>query len=71
MIPWLLIAELVSLKEYSLSEMVADRIAKFPSSGEINRTIEDADSALVKVEAYYRDSALTIDKLDGKCRKPW
>ena len=65
MIPWLLMAELVSIKNKPLSELVADRIAKFPSSGEINRTINDADIALENVENFYRDSALSSDKLDG------
>jgi len=65
MIPWLLMAELVSIKNKPLSELVADRIAKFPSSGEINRTINDADIALENVEKFYRDTALRSDKLDG------
>ena len=34
MIPWLLIAELVSIKKQSLSTLVRERIVKFPSSGE-------------------------------------
>lgn len=65
MIPWLLIAELVSVKKQNLSEMVADRISKFPSSGEINRNINNADLVLEKIESHYSESALSIDKLDG------
>jgi phosphomannomutase len=36
MIPWLLVAELLCVEGNSLSSMVEERIAKFPSSGEIN-----------------------------------
>ncbi|MBX2848212.1 MAG: phosphomannomutase CpsG, partial [Acidiferrobacterales bacterium] len=65
MIPWLLIAELVCVKNQKLSEMVADRIAKFPSSGEINRTIQDADEVLALVEAHFNNDARSVMKLDG------
>lgn len=65
MIPWLLIAELVSTKGEKFSAMLADRIAKFPSSGEINRILNDADTALQRVEAFYTDTANSVDKLDG------
>ncbi|EOF8042054.1 phosphomannomutase CpsG, partial [Salmonella enterica subsp. enterica serovar Tennessee] len=36
MIPWLLVAELVCLKGQPLGELVRDRMAAFPASGEIN-----------------------------------
>ena len=36
MIPWLLVTELTSHKGKKLFELVAERIALFPSSGEIN-----------------------------------
>ena len=65
MIPWLLIAELISVKGQSLSEMLKERIAKFPSSGEINRTISNPDEALLKIEEFYRSDAININKLDG------
>ncbi|WDD99465.1 phosphomannomutase/phosphoglucomutase [Thalassomonas actiniarum] len=65
MIPWLLVAELISLTGTSLSAMVSDRIAKFPSSGEINRKVADADLVLAKVDAHYRDSAREKEEVDG------
>jgi phosphomannomutase len=40
MIPWLLVAELLCLKNSSLKALVADRQAAFPASGEINRKLE-------------------------------
>ena len=65
MIPWLLIAELVSIKEQSLSTLVRERIAKFPSSGEINNRIEAADKAIAKVKTHYKADAVAIDTTDG------
>lgn len=65
MIPWLLIAELISVKQQTLSSMVTDRIAKFPSSGEINRQVDDADKVLATVEKLFATKALHVDKLDG------
>lgn len=65
MIPWLLVCELVSRKQQPLSAMLADRIAKFPSPGEINSHVADAAAAIDKVLAHYGASALAIDKTDG------
>ena len=65
MIPWLLIAELLSIKEQTLSSLVKLRISKFPSSGEINHTLVNADQAFKRVEDFYRHDASIIDKLDG------
>ena len=65
MIPWLLIAELVSIKKQSLSTLVRERIAKFPSSGEINNRIEEADKAIERVQAHYKADAVAIDTTDG------
>lgn len=65
MIPWLLIVELLSVKNIKLSEMVEDRIFKFPSSGEINRRLNNPDKSIDVVMETYKDSALVIDELDG------
>ena len=46
MIPWLLIAELVSRSGRSLGDWVKDRFAAFPSSGEMNFKVEDASPAI-------------------------
>ena len=64
MIPWLLIAELVSSSGKSLSKWINDRFEKFPSSGEINFRVEDADAAIRRVCNYYRGCA-AIDEMDG------
>jgi phosphomannomutase len=65
MIPWRLIAELLSRSRRSLGEWVKDRFAAFPSSGEINFTLADAGTAIENVLSAYRAGALSIDETDG------
>jgi phosphomannomutase len=65
MIPWLLIAELVCLRKQPLSSLVKQRIAAYPSSGEINNTIADPKAAIARVFAFYQEQAQVIDKTDG------
>ncbi|WP_163372551.1 phosphomannomutase CpsG [Endozoicomonas acroporae] len=65
MIPWLLVAELISRKGQPLSAMVSERIAMFPSSGEINSQLTDPQAAIESVLAHYQQDALEIDNTDG------
>ena len=65
MIPWLLVAELVSIKNQSLGDLVKDRVSSFPSSGEINFKVKDADSSITSVLENYRTEAKTLDEMDG------
>ena len=65
MIPWLLVVELISKSGKSLTQLVEERMAKFPCSGEINSILEDAPATLVKVEAHYASSGAEIDHTDG------
>ena len=65
MIPWLLVAELVSIKNQSLGDLVKDRVSSFPSSGEINFKVKDADSSITSVLENYRTQAKTLDEMDG------
>jgi phosphomannomutase len=65
MIPWLLIAELVSRSGRSLGDWVKDRFAAFPSSGEMNFKVSDASTAIENVLSDYRADALSIDEMDG------
>ena len=65
MIPWLLVAEMICKTGKPLSALVAERMAAFPASGEINRTVQDAAALIKKVEAIYSDDALLIDYTDG------
>ncbi|MFS1704851.1 phosphomannomutase CpsG [Alteromonas sp. AMM-1] len=65
MIPWLLVAELLCTKQKSLASLVEERIAAFPSSGEINSKLKDADAALQRVLDKYQPLADVIDETDG------
>ena len=65
MIPWLLVAGLVSQKRIPLSQMVADRIRAYPSSGEINFRIKDPTSAITSIVNKYKADAINIDETDG------
>ncbi len=63
-LPWLLIAELVAKSGRSLADLLASRRAAFPSSGEVNFRVKDADAAIAAVRAAYGSGA-EIDELDG------
>lgn len=65
MIPWLLVAGLMSAKQMPLSAMVEDRIAAYPSSGEINFKIHDPKSSIAAIVEKYEPEALGIDYTDG------
>jgi phosphomannomutase len=65
MIPWLLIAELVSEANVSLSALVQQYQNNFPSSGEINRQVENPQAVLQRVRLEYADCATSVDELDG------
>jgi len=65
MIPWLLVAELICRSGRSLSDMLAERMAAFPASGEINRRLPNAPETLAQIEAHYTPRAVAIDHTDG------
>lgn len=65
MIPWLLVAELVCLKGKTLGELVRDRMAAFPASGEINSKLAQPVEAINRVEQHFSREALAVDRTDG------
>jgi phosphomannomutase/phosphoglucomutase len=65
MIPWLLIAELVSTSGLSLAELVEDRMRAFPCSGEINFRVNDAAAAVKRVNDHFASKNPVIDRTDG------
>jgi len=65
MIPWLLIAQLVSESGRSLADWVEDRMAAFPCSGEINFKVADAKAAVERVMAHFAAQAPALDHTDG------
>jgi phosphomannomutase len=65
MIPWLLIAELVSRSGRLLGDLVHDRFVAFPSSGEINFQVNKVSNVFEKVKAAFCEEVVAIDELDG------
>lgn len=69
MIPWLLVLELMSLSNISLSKMIVDRLNKFPCSGEINTKVSDMEAAkdiLKDIEDRYSNMpGAVISYVDG------
>ncbi|WP_193143374.1 phosphomannomutase [Meridianimarinicoccus sp. MJW13] len=65
MIPWLKVAEHMAMTGQSLSSLVAQMRADFPSSGEINFRLDDPDAALAAIEARFGPLATDTDRLDG------
>ena len=68
MIPFLLVARLVSKTGRSLGDLVGEMISRYPCSGEVNTdlpSVEVAAAILEKVEAHYGSMGGKIDKIDG------
>lgn len=65
MIPWLLVCEMMSRRRLPLSQLVGERIAAYPCSGEINFRVADAAHALQRVRAAYAGDGPRIDEIDG------
>ena len=65
MIPWLLVAELLCVKGQTLQQLVGDRMAAYPASGEINSKLADPKTAIARVLAAYQPEALLLDHTDG------
>ncbi len=64
MIPWLLLASLLCRTGKKLSELVAERMAAFPVSGEINSTVKDPDKVIAEIaERYKKGEQSYIDGL--------
>ena len=65
MIPWLLVARIMSERGLPLSALVDERMALFPASGEINRTVDDAAEVLARIERIYSGDAELVEHVDG------
>ena len=65
MIPWLLIWELVCQKEIQLVDLISGRKKRFPSSGEINFAVPNAENSLEIVKRSYLASAKLVEYTDG------
>lgn len=65
MIPWLLVAELMSTSNKTLAELVDERMAAFPCSGEINYRVADTAETIKKVHKYFSAQHPLVDQTDG------
>jgi phosphomannomutase len=64
-IPWLVMAQILSRTGKPLSSLVDARIRQFPSSGEINRKIDDVAGAIAAVRARYTPGSVKVEEVDG------
>jgi len=53
MIPWLLVTELLSRSGKRLSQLVGERIAAYPCSGEINYRVDDVKQTIERILQHY------------------
>ena len=65
MLPWLLTAALLHRTGRPLAELVAERMAAYPCSGEINRRVQDAPALMQLVRDRYAGQAVHEDSIDG------
>jgi phosphomannomutase len=65
MIPWLVVAQILSESGQKLSSLVGERIGLFPVSGELNYRVPDAKAAMAAFEQRYAPHALALDRTDG------
>lgn len=65
MIPWLLVAGLMSANGKSLAQLVDERISAFPCSGEINYRVDDVPATIEKIRKAYLPLDPEIDTTDG------
>ena len=65
MIPWLLLVELISVSGKSLSELVNERMEKYPCSGEINYKVEDSQKVTQAIKSHFEQEPHKLDQTDG------
>ena len=65
MIPWLLVAELISKSGTPLSKLVGERMMAYPCSGEINYKVKDTQASIQVVKDKFSSLKPLIDDTDG------
>ncbi len=65
MIPWLLVAALMSSTNKMLAHLVDERISKYPCSGEINYKVENAQEIIQRIKEFYSVLDPSLDETDG------
>ena len=65
MIPWLLVTEIMSKTNQSLSELVLKRMQQYPISGEINIKVHQPEQLLEEIKNHYQTQSVSVDDIDG------
>lgn len=65
MLTWLSVVARLSAEGAGLAELMEERIAAFPCSGEINFTVTDAARTQAAIADFYSSRAQAVDTLDG------
>ena len=65
MIPLILMLQIIGCSHQPLSGFIADAQARFPVSGEINRTVNDPAAVLKSITAHYQPQTPRYDDCDG------
>ena len=65
MIPWLLLLEKISNAGQTLTDLVSERIERYPVSGEINTEVKNPKILLEKIKEHYLPFDPIIDDIDG------
>ncbi|HTY94734.1 MAG TPA: phosphomannomutase CpsG [Steroidobacteraceae bacterium] len=66
MIPWLLVLQVICESGKSLSQLVGERMRRFPASGEINTHLSgEARAVIERARQAYAGGALSVDFTDG------
>ena len=65
MLVWLLLYQLMSRTGKPLSALVAERMRRYPVSGEINRSLADPKAAMQRIQERYQPQAKAVSFVDG------
>ena len=65
MLPWLFLCELLGRSGKSLSELTRGRISMFPSSSEVNFSVNNSNKVIEYISKFYHREAISIDYTDG------
>ena len=65
MLPWLFVTEILGRNSKPLSTLVAERMQRFPISGEISRRVTDVAAVVDAVRGRYEAAAESSSELDG------
>jgi phosphomannomutase len=65
MIPWLLVAELISVEGKPLSQLVSERQQAYPCSGERNFKVANMQASIERVKEHFSGQNPVMDDTDG------